>query len=384
MLKTNYSEMNKSVVKEEFYGTTSNLKKAEAALDVIVRKINGSSEMEIVTLDIDNMKENRIICECFEKEFGFKRMHLFWSNETIPNAYTITGGVLINQSPGFVQMGKNESEKYHDHSHSYECFVAVITALVHNCHLSTAETMGIILHEIGHNFDNQITTVAHNVLMFISTIGITDLVRIFMQFSLKLNAMFQEMFPRVTWFLDFLTKLPYHLSPINVYSAASLMRNMNPNYAITFICGTRGEFYADSFAEKYGYGPALASALSKMEDKTAMGGYMHRAVYSIPVFRTMVNIVEGPFVFLAHVIDVHPHTENRLIAIRKELADDYKDPKVPKAMKPAIARQIREMDQMIELEKENAMKDGLIFDGLRKIIMLNVNTKLVKAFSGER
>ena len=61
MLKTNFSDPRliqnqRDIAMEEYYGTTPNLEKGVKALEVICRKINGSSYTEAIRLDITNSK----------------------------------------------------------------------------------------------------------------------------------------------------------------------------------------------------------------------------------------------------------------------------------------------------------------------------------------
>lgn len=384
MLVTKRRNMNMVPVQEEYYGTTPNLKKAEKALEVIVKKINSCSELELATLNINQSKENAIICKCFEKEFGFKKMHLYWDNSQIPNAYTYTGGLLINQHPGFNQVGKNENEKYYDKDHHFDCWVVFIMTFVHNLHLTARETMAVILHEIGHNFDNQILTVYDNIIVFVNFTGISDLYRIFNQWFISINGSFQNQFPRLKFFVEFLRALPYHLSPVTIYDVTRLLKLANPYFAWSWVVGTNMEYYADSFPAKYGYGPEKASALTKMKDQGAMGGYTSRAIHSIPVLKTLVDIVEFPFLTLLYIVDVHPFEENRVLMIRHNLEKDYANPNVPKELKPEIKRQIEKIDKMIEIEKEDSMKDGMIMSGLRRLFLYNVNSRILEAFQGKR
>lgn len=384
MLVTRRRNMNMVPVKEEYYGASSNLKKAEKALEVIVKRIQSRSELEVVTLNINQSKENKILCKCFEKEFGFKEMHLFWANDSVPNAYTMPGGMILNQRPGIRHLGKNERDKYYDDDHAYDCWVVVIMLMVRNLHLSAKETMAIILHEIGHNFDNNITTVSDNYLEFISLMGLGDLMRLFGQWRIGGIGALQNQFPKLMFFIDLVQSLPYHLSPIVVCNVSNLVRYANPYFIWELVVGTNMEYYADSFAAKYGYGTDLASATMKFKDKGAMGGYASRAIHSVPVLKTLADIAEFPFITILQLVDVHPFDENRVLMIRHNLEKDYSNPNVPKEMKPEIKRQINQMDRMIEIEKEDSMKDGMIMSGLRRLFLYNVNSRILKAFQGKR
>ena len=148
---------------EEYYGTNKNLELGVKMLKVICDDINSKTEWEANATTYSEWKENKILCECLSKEFGFKETHLYWRHESIPNAYTIPGGFLINTRPGFKPkiFNKNKKDKYYDEDHVYICSVFVIINIVQNCNLTARETMAVILHEIGHNFDNTWQTQCH-------------------------------------------------------------------------------------------------------------------------------------------------------------------------------------------------------------------------------
>ena len=377
MLRTRYKNMMKVPVKEEYYGASNHLEKALKALTPIVNRINSVSELELIKLNVNDTKENKMIEDAFRKEFGFARMNLFWENSSVPNAYTVTGGLLLNQNPGVQNVFKDEKDRYYDKRHQYLCSVAVIMTLVHNLQLTPRETMGIILHEIGHNFDNQISTIAWHMVLIATTFGKIELQRFLYPFVQDFLKQLQREFPELLFAIDFFKNIEYHLQ-ILMFLKVLFRLPTNPLSIMRLICGTRMEFFADSFAAKYGFGPDLASATEKFKQKSKMGGYASRLVYSIPVIRTYADIVEGPVRFIASVLDVHPLDENRVIAIRHNLEQDYNDPNVPKALKPEIAKQIKQIDQIIEVSAKNTATDGYLFGALRKFLIYNTTGKLQK------
>lgn len=374
---THNFKLPKQPVMEEYYGTPANITKALQHLTKIVNDINQSTELELIKANYTEWKENLEIRKCFEKEFGFKEQHIYWLNETVPNAYTIVGGVLINSNPGMAtNFFKDKKDKYYDNRHSYICNVTVINALIKNLQLTPRETMGIILHEIGHNFDNLWTTaiswITHTLF---GGFLVGELLRYLLRWELEGKVMIQKHFPVFFRVLDLLTTLPYHLSVVYVPNLGQMKEIISGALPLSLITGTRSEYFADSFAAKYGFGADLASATTKLTDARKSGGYAKRAVYQVPILRTMLDIVNGPIELFLQIFDPHPTDENRVLSIRKNLVNDLNDPDVPKSFKPEIRRQIETIDRRIEMDQNDALKSGMYFTALRKFVTYNCPLK---------
>ena len=357
-------------IKEEFYGTSSYIEEALNALSKIVNQLRKKSKLEIINFNPTDSKENEIISKAFCKEFGFAKMEINWSNETIPNAYTIIGGSFVNTRPGNKLAKKKKTDKYYDKDHKYACFMVIVNNLIYNCELNPRETMGIMLHEIGHNFDNQTCTILNETILSILSFGVRDIIKYLYTYVEKGKAFLRKEAPEVMYCIDLITSLPYHLSIINLPSP-TMLYSLSPDYLIQLMIGTKMEYYADSFAAKYGFGPDLASALSKLDQRKKSAGYVQRNIAKVPGLRTLHDLAAGPCEMILQLIDVHPAAENRLLAIKNNLKKDYSDPEVPAKFKPEIKRQIDMCDKYIEIDKKNAETDGLLFSAVKKMIMYN-------------
>lgn len=359
-------------IMEEYYGSTPNLNNALSNLSVIVNQLRKKSGLELAQFNPTETKENINICKAFEKEFGFAKMDIYWDNSSLPNAFTIPGGCFINKKPGHKLQNKKKKDKYYDKDHSYQCYMEVINEIVHNYELTDRETMGIMLHEIGHNFDNQFCVYVNEMVFGILTFGITDIVKILITYLEKGKMFLVKTFPTAMYLIDIIRTLPYHLTLVNLPSPA-LLYKLSPDGLIQLIIGTKQEYYADSFAAKYGFGPDLASALSKLDDRTKSAGFARRQVAQIPVLRTFHDLIAGPCEMVFQLIDVHPENENRITSIKNNLKKDYNDPEIPASLKPEIKRQIEMCDKYIELDKKNAESNGMLFGSLKKMIMYDTN-----------
>lgn len=150
---------NMEPVQEAYFGKTKNLLEAEKYLGQIMNKLKLKNINEIpkrVTekaLYINNSKENKKLCECFAKEFGFKEMIIHWDGTPVVDGYTHGAGGLIK----FVSSGKpklpvRQGDRYYDSTHEYVCCVNIYAGLIDQG-LTKGEMMSVILHEIGHNFE---------------------------------------------------------------------------------------------------------------------------------------------------------------------------------------------------------------------------------------
>lgn len=374
---THNFKLPKQPVMERYVGSSPNIEKALQALSVIVKDINSKPYLDAQFTVYDDTKENDILCRMFEKEFGFRSMTLIWDNSTIPNAYTIPGGIFINSSPGMTDsIMDDKGKRYYDKRHTYDCFVTIITDIVHSLKLTPRETMGLLLHEIGHNFDNLWTTqLCYGMNALMGLLVIPDIFRALYTAFYKGIASLRKAMPRLFWAIDAIMYLPYHLSLAripNIYKIAQLLR---PDGMINYVAGVRSEYYSDSFAASYGFGPDLTTAFMKMSDRGKFGSGSERVFYEIPGIRTYLDLVCGPLNALIILLDVHPYDENRILSMRQNLENDLNDPHTPKGLKPEIRRQIQTMDNLIELDPKNNMETGLVFQALQKYIIYNCPVK---------
>lgn len=377
MLYTNMRNFNlPKPVMEKYVGSSVYIEKALNALGKIVNDINSKSYLDMQVSSYNNTKENKIICDMFEKEFGFNSMTLIWDNSTIPNAYTIPGGIILNSSPGMSHITYADQKRYHDSRHSYDCYVCIIMDIVRSLKLTPRETMGLLLHEIGHNFDNLWTTqLYYGIQAGFMFIVVPDIIRFLVRnIHMMIDAMKQKL-PELFLAIDAIKNLPYHLSVVSIPSIDYLAKFTNPIEIIHLIVGTRSEYYSDSFAANYGFGPDLASAFSKAADKGKIGSGAQRIIYNIPTMRTFCDILNAPFISFIHLIDPHPDDANRVLAMRKTLENDLNDPHTPKKLKPEIQKQIKLMDNIIEADIQNNYETGLVATALRKYIIYNSPVK---------
>lgn len=374
---THNFKLPKQPVMEKYVGSSPNIEKALSALSKIVKDINSKPYLDMQVSVYDNSKENEIICRMFEKEFGFRKMELMWDNSTVPNAYTITGGALINPSPGLSDSVMDmKGRRYHDQRHIYECYVTIIMDIIRSLNLTPRETMALLLHEIGHNFDNLWTTQAsYGMSMLFSFIILPDVIRSLAKVVYKGIQEIRKSMPKLMFAIDAIMNLPYHLSIVRIPNIYRLVQYANVFGGFQFVASVRSEYYSDQFAANYGFGPDLTSAFMKMSDRGKIGGASERVFYNIPGLRSFFDIIAGPATMLCLLLDEHPFEENRILSVRQNLENDLNDPNTPRGLKPEIKRQIKMIDNYIEVDAQNNAESGLFFQALRKYFIYNCPIK---------
>lgn len=156
-------------VTEAYFGKTKTLLEAERTLGQIMNKLKVSKLEKVPTritetaLKINQSKENKKLCELFQKEFGFKEMVIHWDGRPTVNGYTSgSGGLIKYTSNDLPKLPLSQGEgKYYDGSHQYLCCINLYAGLIDEG-LTPGEMMAVILHEIGHNFQ---CTPLHNIFL---------------------------------------------------------------------------------------------------------------------------------------------------------------------------------------------------------------------------
>lgn len=352
------------VAYEAYFGKSKSLIDCERYLQVIVNKIKEcKSEFALTSLNINESKENIKLEAALRKQFGFKRMHLIWDNASVPNAFTMPGGLFI-PTPG-ADKHYRKTKGYYDQDQEYEAIVVVVMNMIRICDLNARETLAIILHEIGHNFDMSPCTVTFKIVRFCLSTWVGELQIYLTRQFLKAQAWLQNKAPFIMKALNLYQDLVYNLSfaPVDI----RVLKNwiMDPFSMVFGLLNVQGEYFADSLPAKYGYGPDLASGLNKIEEPARSNGFVKRNIYKIPVIKTLYDLSESMVMTVISFTDAHPYTHNRIIATRKNLEDALEDRHTPAALKPEIRRQIATLKTLEDERIKEILKDQRFATAIR-------------------
>lgn len=172
--------MNDEIVLESYIGKTNTLKECENVLNQLRDLL-----IKTPTLDVTNHPLNRKLESLLQKEFGFKRVYVVWPrlsvktkdisylpNLTVPvgdnpnrgklvslssesNAYTLTNCMVFFKDLCNRKDNDNDSSMgYYDRGHQHVLYINISIAMITYSKLTGGELLAILLHEIGHNFDN--------------------------------------------------------------------------------------------------------------------------------------------------------------------------------------------------------------------------------------
>lgn len=396
-----------SPVQEAYWGRSKELIKAEKIFDKLIDGFHKEYTVKDTFDHFDadkwhkavekllvSSEGKKLIAEaekCFEKQFGFDSMHILVSREVGalfgPNAMTPVGCCLVRKvlSDGmfhFTPLGQS-SGGYYDKSHSWVCTVLITAAIFDIRDLTGGELMGLILHEVGHNFQCTILT---NIGTMVPVLTIYEQIKksgagaialaanaiaanvigsftpeIFNKVLSFVNDIIADLSPETRKFIDMvekyfngytqvlqqllLFKKPFSKLSSLTQSVTELITS-GPAKAAEIITGYSGEIFADSFATSYGYGPELSSALVKLEINVNYDynfllneAYPLHVVYDLSI--TACEIIDNVI-----NLDPHPSTQKRLLNQLSKLEREAKSSELPKDVQKIVLADIKRQRKM--------------------------------------
>lgn len=339
-----------------------------------------------------------------EKIFGFYVFDLNIVEAKLTNAGTLP----ISWKPGYNLRNPNKCTfnrktgyKY-DPELKYCCSMDIYTGIFANPEYTDREVMAVILHEIGHNFQEValdydgkfgLNFIKRNMgaLMYFKVIvdsivqSITkanpmiavDTVKSLVESLFTTSMWFERMeadatklfarsFPaafrtldifmtgtgKVSGFLtDIVGSVMYLFNTFLLYNPLTLLLNvgitllggMNPINMVTLGVAYNEERFADNFATMYGYGPETAS----VQKKFATHGFTNSAQNVLnhsPMIGAFADLVWAPINVATRMFDEHPsHTvrmEDQAKLLRRELERNSNNPR----MKQQIKKEMLEVE----------------------------------------
>ena len=395
-------------VEEAYFGRSKYLKQAEEGFATLIKLVRSEYDpgkdddmldltgqhkaMEKALISAEGKKATAKIEEGFKKQFGFRSFNLYWSRELGvlggPNAMTFMNGCIRRiATAGMRNLVplKQASGGYFDKSHTYTCTVMVATAMFDMKNVTAGELMGLMLHEIGHNF--QCTPMA-NIGMILPVIDIYNATLgaaaslANPTFEFLKNMLVHNFIGEITGVISkVINKIYDYIGPdirditdrIDHGATALVILGMNyipfinaanqlavtgskvaqftalgPIVAAKVMAGYSGEVFADSFATAYGYGPELSSALAKMHntltidynyllsDDNPFGVVYQLSILSFEIAGSILSL------------DEHPSTQKRIINQLKKLEREANSSDLPPDMKKSIQADIKRHKEIYE------------------------------------
>jgi len=296
----NFNELY-DLVLEAYYGKSNTISQIEDVIGEI---------LDILEHDnLVNLKKNPLTSKLeslISQQFGFKQVHIIWNRniECMINVSTIISmDTAFRGNSKYIIDSKNG---YYDKSNSHVAYINLSASIPKQFGINKGEYTAILLHEIGHNFDTSIYgTITY--LTFLVKCAI-DAITLPKNMSLdasaaQINSVRQRRLIDsagkvlmttgpvkdslntinviIEWTLD---HIPFYrkISDICIQIGSALVRwlgllvsplailsvpvyvLLSPVYHLQGAISRKSEAFSDSFATAYGYGPQLASGLSKI------------------------------------------------------------------------------------------------------------------------
>lgn len=339
-----------------------------------------------------------------EKIFGFYIFDLNIVESNMTNACTLPISWKIGynlRNPNKCTFNKKTGYKY-DPELKYCCSMELYTGIFTNPEYTDREVMAVILHEIGHNFqeialdyegkfglnaikknmgvlmyfkviiDAIIDSITNaNPMIAVNTVKslVTSAFETSMWFErLDANATrwFARTFPaafRVLdifntgagklggFFTDVIGSAMYLFNTFLLYNPLTLLFNvgltllggLNPVNIATLGIAYNEERFADNFATMYGYGPETASVQKKFGTH-GFSNSAEKVLNHSPMIGSFANLVWAPLNVASQMFDEHPSTmvriEDQAELLRKELERNSNNPR----MKQQIKKEMLEVE----------------------------------------
>lgn len=397
----NSNLINEVLCESTYQGKSKNLMEAEKYLAVIIKKLKSFeyASREYYKYNPNNSKELEKVKECFCKEFGFGEFDLNFDPRPVINGYTVPSyGIITLINSSMPMLPLRRGEKYYDKSHNYYCYINIFTALIIELDLTPGETMAIILHEVGHNFDVSIPSVIARKAAIILTLLTAPQQLLFLDIFSYIYAMQDKLLTTAAHYVPDVMKIYSKFSMLfddfsSIFAdlrivgdvIKAIMQGGVANFAIRSAIGGAGEVFADSFAVSYGYGKETVSAMDKISNiyyNNKRFKYREKLMH-VKGLNTLID-AENVMVHIAiSIVDPHPQSETRMIFAIKRLEELSKDNSLTPAQRKIIkndleaAKKIRETNMKMEHEEER----GAYASMLRKYLLDKTDGALdIKAF----
>ena len=419
--------MNEEIVLESYIGKTRTLKACEEILDQMRFLLKQKP-----TLDINNHPLNKKLCNLLKQEFGFKNAYVNWFRFDALTGGTTNAYTQVNAVVFFKDLGKREDDDsgvngYYDKKHQHVLCITISTSMILYSDLTGGELLAILLHEIGHNFDNDIhkfflhlINLASSAIMILDTgkwmkeDGLRNILNNSEQIGELFGRMafisspliigsniYNELMGRMNQLLNTIIDIvPFaryieraSISTVRLLDEVFLVLNEDWLVFINWIkekpirqamakspilfilkcmvnvSTKKGEKYADSFATIYGYGSELSTALTK----TTFGEISHikMATDRFPIV-SIITDLRYAFHYVVNCAMQPDHGSDIeravfiLQTLRKELASSDLHP----GLKKEVEEEIVKLEEIIDnLQHATIEKRYYIAAGMQWVIL---------------
>lgn len=403
-------------VNEVYYGRTPEIEACYQQFSKFRQKHISNTVFKYdvnINMDPDLIKFNRMMEDCF----GFDTFELYIENSQQMNAYTV--GVARNPTVDLskVLVKTSKGIKYNKDA-KIVALTYIYTGLLMDSNFTDGEIFAIILHEIGHNFQQQLV----KPLVGLSSIGLVlglfieimnsiltgkfdKVLQDFRGLGLYLSnnirgvvAFFQKLARNnntlniiINWLVMFknmifdtitdVTTAVVGFIPFSGWIAGAIDLISHTSIASLFMLpwkanGVAGEYFADSFPVIYGFGPEMSSGIYKLDNAKGQLGIVTNAVESNGLLRAVYNFNMTPAFAIGTMFDEHPTYIARMKGmsktLEKELEKEKLDPKMRKIIKEDLDSVNKNFNTVVEMARKMDKKQKNKFFSSFCLFMYNI------------
>ena len=366
-------------VNEAYFGKSPRLVEIERNIKIIRSKFGTGNSLfggNGIGGVIEQSEEWKRIRTLIEEQFGFYSVSLLCVRDAQLNACTFA---ITWTWDGSVDANKylivNKDGMRYTKEAKFCTIICITEGLLFDKEFTEGEIVGILLHEIGHNFD---TTVYKHVgsfvlfslvldlmssiqtldpLLFLSTITTSTGIR--KSISTNLNDLMDTkiwaIYDTVKWILSvpftILDKLLTPILKMFSYGSSAVMgvwATIMTGGLSTFImlgCRYSSENFADKFAGMHGYGYEQITALRKMETNS-FG--TESIIENIPLIGHAYGLYFIAAGMLAGLAEPHPVFSARVKSIVGVISSDLKDKRIDKKTRDLIKKDLDKINKSLD------------------------------------
>lgn len=371
-LATNEELIKRSVLNEAYFGRTPGIMRCYNAFSNWRSKYVGRGVINSVRhIDLDHDKDLHTFCKEMEREFGLDSFSFIVINNPTVNAGTYPILFKANRKPSDNVEVKNGYR--FKPGVEMSIIICAYTGLVLNEKISDEEAFAVVLHEVGHNFQEYLNGNVHTLT---SVKGFAGFIQVILDIMTRPQNIIKDLkalilttnsshkaisriFNSITKeedrnnvysyfnFIRGIAKLPvdiaqaimipFLLPVLKLASGAmSIVGKLSILGSLMGAHGYLGEVMADNFATYYGFGEAQATCLEKLES----GGPVTAFIRDVPIVGHVYNFAMLPGDLLVSLGDEHPAHSARAYNMLQSMKHDLNDPKLSPELRKKLSKEI--------------------------------------------
>lgn len=251
--------------------------------------------------------------------------------------------------------------------------------------MTTAEYLGMILHEIGHNFDASVYSIIHyvfNYLNYLTTYGWmlksrgrTEYAKHRLKELEEINKKYNQRHSNEIH--RYAINFEKALSVFNFLITVPLVIMLSPLAHLFFANTRKGEEFADSFATAYGYGTEMISGLQKITENDLLSKQKGYKMKHFDKFLTDLALATRYVIYFSE--GSHGSNDARLTTSINMLKKDLKSHNYPPELKEELNEEIIKLERVY-----NLLMSPTVYDNNEKLYISNAVRKLIRIIFGKR